>query len=110
MMNDIEIEENSGNIFADIGFADAAKMQLKAKLALSLHKIIGQEKLSHKNIAGRVGLTQLELSSLLRGRFKGISEGKMIQCLAALGCDIDIVIKLPQHVKREGRLEVVYKQ
>ena len=107
-MSDIKIEESSGNVFADIGFADAGEMKVKAKLAQSIHSIIKQKKLSQQKAANIVGLTQPKLSLLLTGQFRGISEAKMIQCLNRLGRDVDIVIKSRQHVRRPGRVEVVY--
>jgi predicted XRE-type DNA-binding protein len=36
---------------------------------------------------------QPKVSLLLRGQFRGISEAKMLECLARLGRDIDIVVK-----------------
>jgi predicted XRE-type DNA-binding protein len=38
-------------------------------------------------------MPQPRVSRLLRGQFRGISEAKMLECLARLGRDIDIVVK-----------------
>jgi predicted XRE-type DNA-binding protein len=38
-------------------------------------------------------MPQPRVSRLLRGQFRGISEAKMLECLARLGGDIDIVVK-----------------
>lgn len=106
-MSDTGIEESSGNVFADLGFADAGEMKVKAKLAQTIHEIIKQKKISQQKAAVIVGLTQPKLSLLLRGQFRGISETKMIQCLNSLGRDVDIVIKPRQHMRQPGRVEVV---
>ena len=92
-MSDVEIEEGSGNVYADLGFADADEMNLKAILALSIHGLIRQKKLSHKKVGDLDGLTQLEVSLLLRGHFNDVSVAKMITCVTDLGLDVDIVIK-----------------
>jgi len=51
---------------------------------------------------------------MLRGQFRGISESKMLDCLARLGRDIDIVVK-PARRKTKltapvggGRVNVVF--
>lgn len=109
-MSDVEIEEGSGNVYADLGFADADEMNLKAKLAQSIHGLIRQKKLSHKKVGDLDGLTQLEVSLLLRGHFNDVSVAKMIKCITGLGLDVDIIIKPPDILQRKGRLEVVDAQ
>ncbi|MBI1821912.1 MAG: XRE family transcriptional regulator, partial [Nitrospirae bacterium] len=42
-----------------------------------------------------LGLTQPKLSNLLSGKFRGISEAKMLECLARLGRDVKIVVGAP---------------
>lgn len=40
-----------------------------------------------------LGMPQPKLSDLLRGKFRGISQAKMIECLNRLGCDVDIMVR-----------------
>ena len=44
--NDILIEESSGNIFADLGCANAEEALLKSNLAQAIIEVIEQQKLS----------------------------------------------------------------
>jgi hypothetical protein len=43
---------------------------------------------------------------MLNGRFRGISEQRMLECLTRLGRDIQIVIKAAPRNRASGRLTV----
>ena len=88
----IEIEEGSGNVYADLGFDDAEEMMVKAQLATKIGEIIKGRKWSQQRAADVLGIPQSKLSKMLRGQFRGISEAKMLDCLARLGRDVQIVV------------------
>ena len=102
------IEKSSGNIFADIGFANDQEMLVKANLALKISEIITQRRLTQMEAALVLGIPQPKLSKLLRGQFHGVSEVKMLECLNKLGRDIQIVIRKANRDKRIGRTSVVF--
>ena len=102
------IEKSSGNIFADIGFANDQEMLVKANLALKISEIITQRRLTQMEAALVLGMPQPKLSKLLRGQFHGVSETKMLECLNKLGRDIEIVIRKANRDKRIGRTSVVF--
>ncbi len=102
----IEIEEGSTNVYADLGQADADEMLIKAQLAAKIGDIIKRRRLTQVQAAELVGLSQPKLSGLLRGRFRGVSEAKMLACLARLGRDVRIVVG-PARREGAGRVEVV---
>jgi predicted XRE-type DNA-binding protein len=52
-------------------------------------------------------LSQPKLSNLLNGKFRGISETKMLDCLTRLGRDVQIVISADRHTAKPGRVSVV---
>jgi predicted XRE-type DNA-binding protein len=102
------IEKSSGNVFADIGFANDQEMLVKANLALKISEIITQRRLTQIEAAAVLGIPQPKLSKLLRGQFHGVSETKMLECLNKLGRDIQIVIRKANRDKRIGRTSVVF--
>jgi predicted XRE-type DNA-binding protein len=102
------IEKSSGNVFADIGFANDQEMLVKANLALKISEIITQRRLTQMEAALVLGMPQPKLSKLLRGQFHGVSETKMLECLNKLGRDIQIVIRKANRDKRIGRTSVVF--
>ena len=89
----IALEPGSGNVYADLGLADAQEMLIKAKLASKIAEIIQRQHLTQQQAAELLAMPQPKVSLMLRGQFRGISESKMLDCLARLGRDIDIVIK-----------------
>jgi predicted XRE-type DNA-binding protein len=102
------IEKSSGNVFADIGFANDQEMLVKANLALKISEIIVQRRLTQIEASAILGMPQPKLSKLLRGQFHGVSETKMLECLNKLGRDIQIVIRKANRDKRIGRTSVVF--
>jgi predicted XRE-type DNA-binding protein len=88
----IDIEVGSANVYADLGRADADEMLVKAQLASKIGDIIKRRKWTQARAAEVLGIPQPKLSGLLRGQFRGISEAKMMDCLAKLGRDVRIVI------------------
>lgn len=81
----IEIENSSGNIYADLQVADADAMHVKARLASKISDIIRHRHLTQQQAADILGIPPPKLSGLLRGQFRGISEATMIDCLNRLG-------------------------
>lgn len=104
MSNDIE--NSSGNVYADMGISDAEKMQVKAQLATTIGDIIKSRRLTQEQAAKLLGMTQPRLSNMLRGQFRGISEAKMLECLTRLGRDVQIVTGKPR--RTPGSLKVVF--
>jgi predicted XRE-type DNA-binding protein len=92
-INGIDIEIGSDNPYADLGFPDADEMLVKAKLAHEISQIIRSRHLTQQVAADLLGMPQPKLSEMLRGKFRGISQAKMIECLNRLGRDVDIVVK-----------------
>jgi predicted XRE-type DNA-binding protein len=110
-MSTITIEHSSGNVYADLGMADAQEMLVKAKLAAKIGEIIQRQNLTQQQAAEVLAMPQPKVSLLLRGQFRGISESKMLECLARLGRDIDIVVKPARRraaVGAVGHVNVVF--
>jgi predicted XRE-type DNA-binding protein len=95
--DDLVIQDGSTNVYADLGYPDDKDMLVKAGLAHEIAQIIRSRHLTQQRAADLLGMTQPKLSDMLRGRFRGISQAKMIDCLNRLGRDVDIVVrKSPQ--------------
>jgi len=100
----IAVEKGSGNVYADLGYADSAGMLVKAELAAKIGEIIERRALAQADAAKILGLTQPKVSALLKGRFRGISEHRLLECLTRLGRDVHIVIKPAPRSRTQGRL------
>ena len=101
----IKIERGSGNVFADLGHPDAEARLLKANLVTRIDKIIRQRGLKQVEAAKLLGLSQPDISRLLRGSFREYSVERLLRLLTALGSDVEIVIRKPRS-HRPGRLSI----
>jgi predicted XRE-type DNA-binding protein len=100
----ISVEEGSGNVYTDLGYPESKSMLVKAQLAAKIAEIVQQRALTQTRTAEILGLTQPKVSALLKGRFRGISEHRLLECLTRLGRDVHIVIKPAPRSRPNGRL------
>jgi len=103
-----KIEKGSLNVYADLGMADAEEMLVKAQLATKIGEIIRLRKMTQTQASSLLGMPQSKLSNMLRGRFRGISETKMLECLTLLGRDVQIVVKSPARSRKTGHVSVLF--
>jgi len=103
-----KIEKGSMNVYADLGVADAEEMLVKAQLASKIAEIIKVRKLTQTQASSLLGMTQPKLSNMLRGRFRGISETKMLECMTLLGRDVQIVVKPVSRSRKTGHVSVLF--
>ena len=92
----IEHVTSSGNVFADLGFADSEERLVKSKLAAALQRSMIELGLTQTAASTRMGMPQPKLSKILRGRFDGISEAYITEGLRKLGHDVEIRVR-PRH-------------
>ena len=100
----IPVEEGSGNVYADLGYPDSDTMLVKAQLTAKIAEIVQRRALTQTQTAEILGLTQPKVSALLKGRFRGISEHRLLECLTRLGRDVHIVIQPTPRSRSNGRL------
>ena len=93
IVDGIEAEIGSGNVFADLGLPDADKLKIKSGLAIEITRDVRKLGLTQEEAARRMGIAQPKVSALLRGDFSNLSERKLMDCLNRLGYDIEIKVK-----------------
>ncbi|MCZ7646111.1 MAG: helix-turn-helix domain-containing protein [Planctomycetota bacterium] len=87
------VVKGTGNVFADLGYADAEEHQTKARLASRIAKQIKKRNLTQAEAAKALGIDQPKVSAMLRGRFRGFSVYRLMRFVADLGCKVEIVAK-----------------
>ena len=103
--SDTTAERGSGNVFADLGLADADTHLLKAELVTRIDAIVRQRGITQTEAARILGLSQPDVSRLLRGDFREYSLERLLRLLTTLGRDIDIVIR-PLRSAAGGKLRI----
>ena len=100
----IEAHESSGNVFADLGLPDSGDRLLKAGIVAELHKLIKERELTQVKAAKLVGISQPDLSHLLRGDFDDYSAERLMKMLTAFEQDIEIIMKPHRKAGQRGRI------
>ena len=93
MIEGIEIETSSGNVFADLGLADAEKLKIKSGLVIEITRAVRRLGLTQEEAGRRMGIAQPKVSGMMRGDFANLSERKLMECLNRLGYDIEIKVR-----------------
>jgi predicted XRE-type DNA-binding protein len=85
MGDDIDYEESSGNVFADLGLPDPEIRLAKAKLAHQIARIIDEHGWNKAEAAEALGRHQPEVSNLVRGRVRALTLDRLIALLDRAG-------------------------
>ncbi len=102
--NTSPITEGSGNVFADLGFANPEQERLKAHLTLQIYRTIKQRGLTQTQAGAILGIKQPHVSGLMRGRSGNFSVGRLMEFLTTLGQDVEIAVRPSR--KAHGEMSV----
>ena len=100
--------EIGSNVYADLGRAAAGSLLIKAQLVSKISEILEEQGLTQIKAAALLGIPQPNLSSMLRGQFRGLSERKLMDCLTRLGQDVQINVRHAAKKQGQGALSVVF--
>jgi predicted XRE-type DNA-binding protein len=101
-----KVVQSSGNVFADLGFADAGERQKKVRLALAINDVLKRRGLSQGKAAELLGINQPKVSALSKYRLEGFSVERLMRFLTALNQDVEIVIRHRARTRGPGRVYV----
>jgi predicted XRE-type DNA-binding protein len=99
------VERSSGNVFADLGYANPEEALAKSRLTRFIADILKQRDLTQTQAAELLGVDQPKVSRLVRGQFREFSLERLIQFLGMLDQRVDIVVQ-PRTAK--GKLKKAY--
>lgn len=88
-----DYEESSGNVFADLGFEEAAQELVKAKLTVQIYRLLSERRLTQAAAATLLGTTQPQVSALMRCKPGSVSVGRLMEFLTRLGQDVEVTVK-----------------
>ena len=100
----------SGNFLKDRGYSDPTETRIKFDLVNLIRVIVESKKLRQIDVVALVGryapcagISQPDISRILRGNVIGYSESRLIAILAALGNNVSIVV---EPTKGHGHISV----
>lgn len=104
---DTPVIASSGNVFADLGFAEPEEELTKAQLASHIRQVIKRRHLTQVTAATLMGVDQPKVSALLNGRLANFSSERLMRLLTALGQDVEIMVKTKPRNRARGRIRVI---
>ena len=107
MSKKIQVEEGSGNVFADIGLPNPEERLAKADLAIRISEVLRARRFTQGQAARTLKIDQPKISRLLRGQLSGFSTERLMHFLTLLGRDVEITVRPAPRSRRQGRLRVV---
>ena len=87
------VVESSGNVFKDLNVPESGEALVKADLALRIADRIQSRAMTQTRAAAVLGISQADVSDLVRGKLKGFSTERLFRFLNSLGQDVEIVIR-----------------
>ncbi len=100
------VEGSSGNIFADLGLANAEELGTKLRLSVVVNQLLDARGLTQVEAARVLGVTQPKVSALRGYKLEGFSVERLMHFVTALEHDVVIEIR-PKAKKREAKVMVV---
>ena len=102
LIEGVEVQQGSGNVFADLDLPGAEKLKIKSGLVIEIRKAMRVQGLTQQEAAKRMGVPQAKVSGMMHGDFTNLSERKLMDCLNRLGYDIEISVR--QSTAMQGHL------
>ncbi len=105
MSDPVKVRRSSGNVFADLGIENPEEYLAKADLAASIQAAIEMRGLTQKQAGALLGISQPNVSTLLKGKLNGFSTDRLLRFLTLLGSDVKISVSRPDF-RKVGRVSV----
>ena len=96
---EIEFEEGSGNVFADLGLKDADELFTRAQIGFHVYELLKAKKLKQREIATLLGIAQPDVSHLMNGHYSRFTTDKLLDFLKRL--DRKVTISIGPHKRGE---------
>ena len=102
----IQIEESSGNIFADLNLPNPEERKTKIWLSVLINRILEERGLTQAMAARLLRITQPKVSALQNYKLEGFSVARLMEFATALEYDVVIELRPRGSAKGAGRVVV----
>ena len=91
----LKITKGSGNVFRDLGFpeGEAQNLLLRTDLIIKIEQLIKKSGLIQSEAAKVLGITQLRINDLLKGRIEKFSLDALVNMVASAGMEVKMTIR-----------------
>ena len=101
-----KVDAGSGDVFVDLGFADAGERRLRVQLAMRTNQLIAERGLTQGKVAALFGVPQPHVSELKNYKLTRFSSERLLRFLTLLDRDVEIVIRPKAKGRASGHLMV----
>ena len=88
-----KVDTGSGDVFVDLGFADAGERKLRVQLAMRINDLVAERALTQAKAAHLFGVPQPHISELKNYKLSRFSSERLLRFLTQLDRDVEIVIR-----------------
>ena len=106
VINGIEYEIGSGNVYADLGYPDAEEMSVKSELTHIIQKEIEKRNITQAEAGKIMGIDQSDVSRLLKGRLRTFSIERLFLFLNRLGYTVELKVVQERSRRRQAHTYV----
>lgn len=85
--------ETGENMFAALGLPNSAEREAKYRLAKRIKQVMRERGLKQTQVGDLTGLSQSDVSKIVRGQLRGFSESRLYDVIAALGFDVRVRVE-----------------
>ncbi len=96
MSDETEFFRGSGNAFADLGFADAKNLQMKAHIAASIIKRQDELKITIRAAAKLADCDPADIQRIRNVDVAKFTIDRLLKYATNLGCNVDLKVTLPK--------------
>ena len=90
----IELERGRGNVFGDLGYANADVLQLKAMLAAEIIKALDRKRLTVRAAHLQTGIAAADFSRIRNANLSRFTLDRLISIINRLGSRIEVQINV----------------
>lgn len=101
------IAAGSGNVFADLGLANADELNTRLRLCVEINRILADRNLTQAEAAKLLGINQPKISALQHYKLDGFSAERLMHFVTALGHNVVIEIRPRGVSAREAKITVL---
>lgn len=101
-----KVDAGSGDVFVDLGFADAGERRLQIQLAIRINDLLAERGLTQAKTAELLGIPQPHVSDLKNYKLSRFSSERLLHFLTRLDRDVEIVIRPKAKGRQAGHLMI----
>jgi predicted XRE-type DNA-binding protein len=101
------VEAGTGDVFVDLGFADAGERRLRVQLAARVNELIAARRLTQNQAAAIFAISQPHVSELKNYKLSRFTSERLLHFLTLLDHDVEIVIRAKGKGRAAGSVRVL---